>query len=187
MSETTTATEPAQDAAQDAGRDYEAEIKKLREESAKRRVENNELKRTVSELEPIVDEFNKIKESQKTEAEKQAERVAELEAKLQQQAAAIERQKKEASLLSMGIQSDVIPLLNVDSLDFSDAEKLTAQLAPFTNKKPAAQTPAPANGGQDKALTLEAINNMSREEMLNNWDAVQKTLNANSTAQKNKL
>ena len=118
----TTPVELANDS-QDDGRDYEAEIKKLREEAAKWRVQYRDAEKQVKELSPAAKRLQELEESQKSEEQKLRDKIATMEAATKQAEANAERANKEAKLIkiaaSAGVSPDLAALLDISKLDRS--------------------------------------------------------------------
>lgn len=153
------------DTAQDAGRDFEAEIAKLRKEAADWRTKFRGAEQQLGELRPVAEQYAEQQAAQKTEAEKLAERMAQLEAQLATTKTEADRARRTNSLITLavkaGIPADVVQYLDVTKFDLEDEEgtlKALASLAP-SKQIPAvgAGNPARKAGEQGVKIGDEAI------------------------------
>lgn len=135
--------EPAQDA--DDGRDYQAEIKKLREEAAKWRTQFRDAEKQVKELSPAAKRLAELEEAQKTEEQKLREKIAAMENATKEAEYKADLANKRAKLTSLsakaGINPDLAALLDINQIDFDDESALIETLKQFAPSKP------PINGG----------------------------------------
>lgn len=146
------------------GRDYEAEIAKLRQEAAKYRTEKNSLKKQVSELSPAAARLAEIEEAQKSAEQKQAERLATLEAELAQTKAAAARAMNERKLTALaasaGVSPEILNFLDVDKFNLEDEDATLAALSALAAAKPAVNGGNPSNPSkprQDGKMTDDEL------------------------------
>lgn len=173
---TTPATEPT--AASDEGQaptwsktDYEKEIARLRSENANRRNANKELKAKAERL-------DQMEADQLSEQEKLQKRLDEAEGRVK----AAEMQARKAELKAMGVPESVLPVLNLDSLNFDDPEALKTTLASvITPPTKRAETPLPAGHSTEKAWDMERIKKSSAAEIMADMDAVRTSIGTGST------
>lgn len=138
-------TSGAQDATQD--RDYEAEIKKLREENAVRRLKAKELEKQLLELKPLADKAKEQEEAQKSAEQKLLEQLEALKkekAQAEQQALVATQTAALTKLATMaGIDVEVIKFLDLGKFDFENEKSILETLELL---KPKA-LPQPPKGG----------------------------------------
>lgn len=154
-------TDPQPTGQDSGGRDYEAEIKALREEAAKWRTNYRTAESQVKELSPAAAKLAEIEEANKTEAQKTAERLAALEAQLAQSKAAAELAVKRNRLTVLatkaGVSADVVEYLDAGKFDLNDEEttlkalKALASSAGSTGGSPS----NPGRTGNNGQLTPE--------------------------------
>lgn len=157
----------AQPAPQDGGqRDYEAEIRKLRDEAAKWRTQYRDAEGQLKELSPLAQRAKEIEEQQKTEAEKLAERLAGLQSELDQQKAAAALAAKTARLTKLaaaaGVPATMLDYLDVTRFSDDDAEALEALKAIIP-------APAASNGKTTNAGRTGLDQQGSTEDELRAW------------------
>lgn len=109
----TDATPPA------GGRNFEAEIAKLREENAKWRRQYQDVSKKFTDLEPAAARLAELENAQKTETERLAEKVAAMEAQVAQSKAAAEAADRQRRLIALAAKAGTPPEL----LDYLDASK----------------------------------------------------------------
>lgn len=133
--------------AQEAGRDYEAEIAKLRQEAANWRTQFRDAQKVVSELQPVAEQYEQAKAAEKSEAEKLAEKLANLELQLANTKAEAEKAQRVNRLMALavkaGVPAEVVKFLDASQFDIDDEEatlKSLALLAP--QSKPTSGAPA---------------------------------------------
>lgn len=145
----------------------EKRIKELNSESAGRRVENKTLQETLEEIKTALEAERKQREDAEKAAQdaaKQAERtkvIGELAAKYKLPAKVAERLTGETP----------------DELE-ADAKALADELGPARTK--GGKTGSTGNSAWTGGLTLEAIADMSPDEINEHWDEVSKLLSAGS-------
>lgn len=147
--------EPQDAPPQDGERDYEAEIAKLRAEAAKYRVERNDYREKVEKLSPQAERLAELEEAQKTEAEKLADKLAAMQAKLDAAAQEAERNAAEAKLVRLaakaGVDPDLAALLDISRLDLEDEKAVIETLTKFAGPKASGGGPSnPSGEGQGK-------------------------------------
>lgn len=119
---------PAQTAqpAADDGRDYEAEIAKLRAENAKWRTQLRDTEGKLKEIEPAAQKLAEIEEAAKSEEQKLREQLEALKAEKLKAQAAAELANKQAKLIAVaakaGVSPDVVELLDITKLDLENEE-----------------------------------------------------------------
>jgi hypothetical protein len=115
-------TEPP-GAAAGAGDD---EAAKLRAEAAKWRVQLREAQSQLKELQPAAARLAELEEANKTDAQKQADRLAKLEADLRQAQVTAELATKRSKLTVLatkaGVSADVVDFLDVGKFDLDNEE-----------------------------------------------------------------
>ena len=152
--------EPTSDSP-DGGRNYEEEIKALRAEAAKYRVERNEARGKLEELSPLAKRAQELEEAGKSELQKLAEQQAQLQKELQDAknmaALATKRQKLTTLAAQQGVNPAVLGFLDVNAFNLEDEAATTEALKAFaTNNKPSGGSASnPANNGQRPAETDE--------------------------------
>ncbi len=78
---------------------------RLTAEAAKWRVKARDLEAQLNELKPKAQQYDQLQESQKTEAQKLADRIAALEAELQTKAMAADKATAEAQLIRLATKA----------------------------------------------------------------------------------
>lgn len=138
---------------QASGRDFEAEVAKLRAENAKWRTQLRETQQTLEDLKPLAEKAQQLEEAQKTEAEKLAERIAQLEGQAsaaQAQAARAAQETKLVTLASQaGVPANMLQFLDASKFNLDDEESALEALSALAPKNSAnAGKPSnPARGG----------------------------------------
>jgi chromosome segregation ATPase len=154
-------------APQDGGRNYEAEIEKLRKEAAKWRVQAQETKSKLSELEPAVNRLQELENAQKTEAEKLTDRLAKMEAELTSARAQAETAEKQRRLMALAakasVPAELLTYLDASKFDLDDEKTTLEVLGQLARPKANAGNPSnPARGNltdaDRKALLYGADN-----------------------------
>lgn len=142
---TATPSTAVNETAKEDGRDYAAEIKKLREESAKWRTQFRDAEKQVKALSPAAQKLAELEEAQKSEEQKLKERLAQMEkttAEAKQAAEIASKQLKLATLAQKAaVPPELVPLLDLSKLDFEDEDATIETLKKFAVKTPS------ANGG----------------------------------------
>ncbi len=152
--ETTTANGQESEATNSAGQDSAPsdEIRKLRAEAAKYRVERNELRQWREQNEAIISAHNERVEAEKSELEKAQEQMknyqSELDALKQQNALAEKRIALTALGQKAGVPAEAIALLNVDSFDLSDEAATLELLKTLAPNRPKANGGGASNPAQ---------------------------------------
>jgi predicted nucleic acid-binding Zn-ribbon protein len=159
---------PVQDQAPQGGTD-KLDVK-LSEEAAKWRVKARELEAQLKQLQPKAEQYDQLQESQKTEAQKLAERIAALEAEVQAKDAAAAKAASEAQLLRLatkaGVDPDVAALLDLSKIDISDEKAALETLSKFARPS--------ANGAQVKPGAVGATG-MTDADLRNRYFGASKT------------
>jgi chromosome segregation ATPase len=116
-----------------------SELERARKEAAKYRTRAQAAEKQLKDAEPVLAEYQKQQEAQKTEAQKAAERASAAEAKAQEAEAKAERLAKEKQLLRLATRANVDPdlldFLDLDKLDLSDEAKTLAVLGKLATAK----------------------------------------------------
>lgn len=167
-SQVTESTATAQDAGQtEPERDYEAEIKKLRDEAANRRVKAKELEAQLAELKPLAEKFNELEEAKKSEEQKLREQLEALkQEKLQAEQTALtaQRQAKLSTLASKaGVDVELLQFLDLSKFDFDNEDSILETLERF---KPKAQKPS---GGKEVNPQANGNNAVSEADLVNQY------------------
>ncbi len=106
----------------------ESELKRARDEAAKYRTQLRDLEGKWKAAEPVLTEYQTLKESQKSEAQKLADQLAEANKRAADSDTVAQRAVREAKLVRMatkaGVDPDVAALLDLSKLDLDD-EKAT--------------------------------------------------------------
>lgn len=136
----------------DSGTDANAaELARARQEAAARRVELKELKAQMAELAPKAKQFDELNEAQKSESEKLAAQVAQLQAELEAQQRQTALAQARSKLLGMatkaGVSSDLVDLLDLSKFDLDDEEATAKRLATLAGPAQA-QTAKHVNPGR---------------------------------------
>lgn len=126
--------EPTTEApAQAAGRDYEAEIQQLRAEAAKWRTQYRDASGKLKELEPVAQKYAEIEAAQKTQEQKLAEQLAELQGQVVAAQAAAQRADAERKLALLatkaGVPPAALPYLDATKFDLDDEAAALEALA----------------------------------------------------------
>lgn len=134
-------------------RDFEAEIKALRAEAAKYRVERNEAQSRIKELEPAAQKLTELEEAQKSEEQKLREKLERLEAEKQAAEQAAELARRESSFARLaakaGVDPEIAALLDISKFNLSDE---AAALETLSKLKPIAKSiGGPSNPAQNGA------------------------------------
>ncbi len=142
-------------AAQDGGRDYEAEIAKLRKEAAGYRTKYQEWKAKAEGFEPLAAKAQELEQAQLSEAEKMAKRVAELETALADKEAAFtaaERSHRFATLAAKaGVPADIAELIDISKFDLDDEAAALKSLEALAKMAKPQATVGPANPGRGQS------------------------------------
>ncbi len=153
--------------AQEASRDYEAELKDLRAEAAKWRTQLRQEQAKVKELAPAAERLAALQESQKTEEQKLRDKLAELEAAARDAETKAENAQKRVKLItlagSIGVTAEVADLLDLSRLDLEDEEAVLETLKKLVPKNAVkgggASNPASQpQGASDESLMKEYFN-----------------------------
>lgn len=119
-------------------------VEKLRAEAAKYRNEAKAAKSQLSQLQPLAEKAKQLEEANQSEAEKLAQKLAEMQTKLDAAQAAAERatavQKLTTLAAKAGVSSDILPFLDVSKFDLDNEVETLATLAKL-------KTTAATNGG----------------------------------------
>lgn len=146
-------------ASQAGGRDFEAEIKALRDEAAKWRIQAQDTKKKLGELEPLAAKAAELQNAQKSEAEKLAERLAQMESQLAQskaQAEAADRQRKLIALAAKaGTPVELLDYLDASKFDLDD-EKATLEVLGQLARPKAAAAGSASNPARGNAAMSDA-------------------------------
>jgi multidrug efflux pump subunit AcrA (membrane-fusion protein) len=130
---------PAEDKAFDA-----KYVEGLRAEAARYRNEAKAAKSQLSELQPLAEKARQLEDANKSEAEKLAQKLADMQAQLNAAQADAARAAAERKLTTLavkaGVSGDILPFLDVSKFDLENEETTLATLAKL-------KTPTPANGG----------------------------------------
>ena len=157
-SEETTQAVADESGAQDAPEsttttDNSAELTKLRNENARRRVEAKELKAQLEELAPLADQYRTQQEAQKTETQKMAELIEALKAEKAQAEASAQAAQATATLTRLAAQAgadmEMVGMLDLSKLDLADEEATIATLQKFA--APQSKSGAMSNPGRADA------------------------------------
>lgn len=139
-------------------------VRKLRDEAAKYRTQLREAQKELTSLKPAAEKLREIEESQKTEQQKMAERLAALESELQKKAQEAERRAAEAQVIRLaakaGIDPDVAMLLDISKIDIEDEEKALAILSKLAGPRATggnAANPGKGTGSQPSDEELRAL------------------------------
>ena len=157
MAEELTTAQDAGVTAQDADKEVfdAAYVRKLRQEAANYRVKLREAEAQVATLAPKATEYEKLTEAQKSDQQKLAEQLANLQqqvAQAQQQATAAQQQATLLRLASKaGVDPDVAALLDISKIDLSDDAKAIATLSQFAKPANSSQVKPGAIGGATEA------------------------------------
>ena len=125
---TPTGQEPGNDnpPAQDGGKDLEAKLAAARQEAAARRVELRELKQQWEQAQPLLQEYQEIKDADKSELEKITGQISDMQRQLD--AANAQRQQAEKALrlntlaVKANVPGDLLPYLDVSKFDLDDED-----------------------------------------------------------------
>ena len=135
-----------------------AYVKKLRDEAASWRTKVRDLESTVGELQPLAEQFKEQEQARKSEAEKLAEQMAGLQAKLAETERQAAESAKRASVIALaskvGVSTDVVELLDLSKIDLNDEDAALAALGKFKTQSAAGQSssnPSRQDGGSDAA------------------------------------
>ncbi len=155
----TTPVDPAGGVSQEqAPETFDAEyVAKLRAEAAKYRTEAKTAKSQLSQLQPLADKAKQLEEANQSEAEKLAQKLAEMQTKLDVAQAAAERatavQKLTTLAAKAGVSSDILPFLDVSKFDLDNETETLATLAKLKT------TAAATNGGSPSNPSRNAESN----------------------------
>ena len=109
----------------------ESELKRARDDAAKYRTQLRELEVKWKAAEPVLTEFQKLQDSQKSEAQKLAEQLADANKRAAEHESAAQRAQREAKLVRLatkaGVDPDVAALLDLSKLDL-DNEKSALEI-----------------------------------------------------------
>lgn len=135
--------------AQDAGRDWEAELAAVRKEAAKYRTERNELRTKIADIEPKAQKLIELENAQKSEVEKQAERLAAMQAELETAKATAAKAANESRFYRLaataGVDLDHAALFDLSKFDLDDEAGTVERLKSF------AKAPQLPSGGKPSA------------------------------------
>ena len=108
-------------------------IASLREESKKYRLRAKEAEAQLGELRPLAEKAKQLEDAQKSEAEKLAQRMADMQRELEAAQTAATRAAQAQRLTTLaakaGVPPDILPLLDVSRFDLEDEEATLALLA----------------------------------------------------------
>lgn len=139
-------TTPSTTPAQAAERDWEAELAAARKEAAKYRVERNELRTKVADIEPKAQRLIDLENAQKSEFDKQAERLAAMQTELETARATATRAANESRFYRLaaaaGVDLDHAALLDLSKFNLDDEAETIKRLTSF------AKAPPPPSGGK---------------------------------------
>jgi chromosome segregation ATPase len=112
-----------------------AYVKKLRDEAAGWRTKYRGAETVVKELTPIAEQYQQQQEAAKTEAERMAEQLAGLQAKLAETERQATESARRAAVIALaskaGVNSDVVELLDLSKIDLEDEEAALTTLGKF--------------------------------------------------------
>jgi len=136
----------------------DAELARVRKEAANYRVKLREIEAKWKEAEPVLSQYQAQQEAQKTEAQKLAEQLQALRQQLSEQETAAAQAQRLATLTKMatrmGVDPDLVELLDTSKLDLADEKAVNAVLAKLVMRAPATGS-NPNRAGSD-AETLDA-------------------------------
>lgn len=138
---------------QEPGRDYEAEIADLRKENAKWRTDFREAQKQLKDLQPLAEKAQQLEDANKSEVEKLAAKMADLERQANQYQAQAAQAEKVAKLTALGaragVPADMLQFLDASKFDLDDEERALEALSALAPKGTAnAGKPSnPARGG----------------------------------------
>ena len=159
---------PAQDQQPQGGADAKQD-ERLAAEAAKWRLKVRDLEAQLKDILPKAQQFEQLQESQKSEAQKLAERIAALEAEVLAKNAAAEQATKQTQLLRLatkaGVDPDVAALLDMSKIDLTDEKAAMETLSKFAR---------PANGAQVKPGAVGATG-LTDADLRNRYFGASKT------------
>lgn len=141
---------------QDGGRDYEAEIAKLRKEAANYRTQARDAGARLKELEPAAQRLADLEASQKTDAQKLQEQIVELRSQAEAAQAVAKRAEAERRLallaVKAGVAPEALPYLDATKFDLDDESAALEALAVLATSKTTPNVGAtnPARGTNGK-------------------------------------
>jgi len=163
----------------------QTEIEKLKAENFKHREERRLAKDEMKRLNAMQVEFDALKASQLSDAEKAAAELVTLNTQVAETKLALEVSKRNAAAQSAAVANnvplDILPSLNVAELDFENDEAVGAFFAPFANADatpPASTVKNPPKTTDDggeldwQNLTseqVEAMNTAERDKKSKAW------------------
>ena len=116
-----------------------SELERARKEAAKYRTRAQAAEKQLKDAEPVLAEYQKQQEAQKTEAQKAAERASAAEAKAQEAEAKAARAEKVLALTRLATQAnvnpDILDMLDLDKFDVTDEKATMAQLGKLATAK----------------------------------------------------
>lgn len=108
-------------------------IAKLRDEIKGLKEQKRDLEGKWKAAEPVLSEYQKQQEAQKSEAQKLADQIAAINAKLAEQTSAAEKATSEAKLTRLAakanINFDLLDLIDISKLDLNDEDATLKKLA----------------------------------------------------------
>lgn len=137
-----------------------SELERARKEAANYRTKLRDLEGKWKEAEPILTEYQKLTDAQKSEAQKATERAAEAERKAADSQAAAERAQRELAVTRLankaGVDPDLVPYLDLSKLDLEDEKKAMEVLGKLATARQIANGASnPGRSGAQKETDQE--------------------------------
>ena len=109
------------------------ELRRARDEAAKRRVELKQMREQLAQLQPLAEEAERMKQAQMSEQEKLAKQLQSVQAQLESKKARAVKAEREGRFTTLAakasIPADLMPFLNVAAFEVDDEAVAAEQLA----------------------------------------------------------
>lgn len=151
----------------------EKDVAKLRAEAAKWRTQFRDAQKQIETLKPQAEQFQKLEESQKTEAQKLADQIAALTAQVAEKDAAAQAAQRQAKLTVLAtkanVDSELIPLIDISKLDLDNETETLKTLGKLATAKAVGSASNPersaALGKSDDELRKEIFGGRQKSSL----------------------
>ena len=130
-----------------------SELERARKDAAKYRTELRDLQSKWKEAEPVLADYQKQQDAQKSETQKLADAIADAQRKAAESQAAAERAQRELAVTRLatkaGVDLDLVPYLDLSKLDLDDESKAMEILGKLASARQ--QASSASNPGRNGA------------------------------------
>lgn len=153
--------EQAEEQASTATEKEASELERARKEAAKYRTQLRDLEGKWKQAEPVLAEYQKQQEAQKTEAQKLADAIADAKRQAAESQTAAERAQRELQVTRLatkaGVDLDLVPFLDLSKLDLEDEPKAMEVLGKLAAARQTANGASNPGRGGAQGPTVEEL------------------------------